>query len=427
MISRPLSPDFHSRNRLGLMNAIGADAVAIIDTSDVLERSGDYEYPFHPDPNFYYLTGVAEPEAVLVLVPGHSSADFREILFTSGTSDLVGVWEGQRLTPEEASKLSGIKQVYTLSDLSSILRRILMKYQVVFLNGDQSLGGHMSSPSARRARQLQQALPLHTLRSALPQLATQRQVKDEAEIVLIREAIDLSQRGLKRAWHHLSPGVLEYELEAELTSEFIRHGATNAFLPIVAGGPNATIMHYIKNDRAVAGGELVLFDVGAEAGFYAADISRTVPVSGVYLGRPKEVFDAVRRVQTSAIALHKPGISLLDIDVHMQRELTDELASLGLISAKEARSKESQVHLRKYYAHMSHHLGLDLHDVGEPRAVLEPGMVVTCEPGLYLKSEGIGVRLEDDILITKGGHEVLSAQIPSSPEAIEEEIKAPVK
>ena len=417
---QPLPPEFHSANRQQLAAAIGPDAVAIIDTADVLRRPGDFEYPFRPDSNFYYLTGINEPEAVLVLAPGHPNERLREVLFLRETSDFMALWAGQSLTQKQGSQQSGISSVMWLSELPQVLHRLLGDFQTVYLNDEPSYEPGPLNPAGRRAATLRTQLPTHDLRSASPILGGLRTVKTRVEIDQIRQAVDMTGRGLAKAWAQLKPGTREYTLEAELTAEFTRRGATgSAFSAIIAAGKNATVIHYATADTQVAPDDLVLFDVGAEAGYYAADISRTVPASGQFTRRQRAVYEAVYRVQQAGIALHRPGTTILEIDTAMRQLLVTEIEQLGLITAAQAASPEADQHLREYYAHISHHLGLDVHDTGNPRLKFVPGMVVTCEPGLYLPKEGIGVRLEDIVLITKTGHEVLSKAIPSAPAAIE--------
>jgi Xaa-Pro aminopeptidase len=404
--TQPLAK-FHTSNRHAFAKAMGDDAIAIIDTADVLGYL-DNELPFRPDPNFYYLTGIDEPEAVLVLVPGHSNPEARELLFTSGTNQHVSIWEGERLTTEQATRVSGLKQVLPLSELEFYLGRLLSKFQTVFLNAEESLSGSLTSPSIRRARQLRENSPLHQLRSALPQLGLQRAVKAPEEVELIRGAISITAAGLRNAWQVLKPGCHENDLVAELTAEFIRRGTNHGFQPIVASGQASTIIHYMKNLAQVGAHDLVLFDVGAQSSYYNADISRTLPASGQFTDRQRAVYEAVLKAQNAGIEHTQPGESVLSIDEKMQTVLKEEIQKLGLTD-----------NFRDYYPHISHHLGLDTHDTGDSRLVLEPGMVITCEPGLYLRDEGIGVRLEDDILITKDGCEVLSRDIPRSPDAVE--------
>jgi Xaa-Pro aminopeptidase len=397
MRDQPLPAAFHSTNRATLAQNIGDEAIAIIDTADKLVRRGDSEYPFRPDSNFYYLTGIDEPEAVLVLAPGQANAEARELLFVSGSSDHTALWEGDRHTPEQASARSGVKQVLPLADLNFYLDRLLARCQTVYLNAEESLQSVMSHPAMRRAAILRAKAPLHQYKSALPALDRQRTIKAEPEIAQIRRAIAITNQAIAQAQDRAKPGIREYALEAELIAEYTRQGATSAWPSIVAAGRNATVIHYGANSATLSAGDLVLIDTGAEYGYYTADISRTFAVSGEFKPRQQAVYDAVKRAQAAGIAAHKPGATLLEIDAVMQAVLADAVKSLGLGGP-----------LREYYPHMSHHLGLDVHDTGSPRLALEPGMVVTCEPGLYLREEGIGVRLEDDILITESGHEVLS-------------------
>ncbi|HVQ44011.1 MAG TPA: aminopeptidase P N-terminal domain-containing protein [Candidatus Saccharimonadia bacterium] len=416
----PLPADFHAANRRRLSEAIGDESIAIIDTADVLRRPGDFEHPFRPDSNFYYLTGVDEPDAVLVLAPGHPNPHLREVLFLRETSDFIALWAGQRLTQAEGTARSGVATVLWLDELEPVLGRLVGQFRTIYLNDHPTLEAGPLSPSGRRAADLRTKLPLHDLRSATSILGRLRTIKAPAEIAQIRRAVDATAAGLDRAWSALATGVPEYALEAELTAEFTRRGATgSAFGAIIGAGRHSTTIHHATSATPVAAGDLVLFDVGAEAGYYAADITRTVPAGGRFTPRQRAVYEAVYRAQQAGIKLHRPGATILEIDETMRRSLTKSLVDLGEISAKAAAGPQADEHLRPYYAHISHHLGLDVHDTGTPRLKLEPGMVVTCEPGLYLAKEGIGVRLEDDILITKTGHEVLSRSIPSAPDDIE--------
>lgn len=407
MLTTPLSSKFHIANRKKFAATLGDEAVAVIDTADQLSH-GDFEYRYRPDPNFYYLTGITEPDAVLVLAPGHANPAGRELLFISGTSERVGQWEGERLSHEQAAKISGIKTVLPLSELNFYLDRLLTKYADVYLNAPESATSIMPSPSARRARLMRDTMPLHRLRSAMPALSRQRIIKDPLEIDQIRRAVAITAAGLGAAWRILKPGCHEYGLEAELTAEFLRLGSDHSFSPIVAAGAHATVIHYMKNSGRIDKADLVLFDVGALSNFYAADISRTVPAGGSFSGRQRAVYEAVWRAQREGIKHCQPGATILSVDEHMQTILAEEINKLGLKQP-----------LRTYYPHISHHLGLDVHDTGDARTPLEPGMVITCEPGLYLREEGIGVRLEDDLLITKDGCEVLSGDIPSHPDEVE--------
>ncbi len=417
---QPLPPEFHAANRQKLAQSIGPEAIAIIDTADVLRRRGDFEYPFRPDSNFYYLTGIDEPEAVLLLAPGHPNEHLREILFLRETDDTMALWTGPRLSKKAAAERSGVQAVLDLNELKNILKHLTRQFHTIYVNADAAPEPGPLGPAARRASFLRQQLPEHKLKSCLDFLGNQRTIKAPAEIAQIRQAIEMTRSGLEKAYATLGPNLPEYDLSAELLAEFTRRGATGpAFSSIVAAGKNATIIHATPGDSLVQKNDLVLFDTAAEAGYYAADISRTVPASGHFTPRQRAVYEAVYRAQQIGIALHKPGATILSIDAAMRKHLIKELVALQLITPAQAKGSSAAKHLHKYYPHISHHLGLDVHDTGDSKLTFAPGMVVTCEPGLYLAEEGIGVRLEDDILITSTGHEVLSGSIPSAPDDIE--------
>lgn len=420
---QPLPATFYSSKRKAFSLAMEKNSIAIIDTLDLLTR-GDFEYPFHPDPNFFYLTGIPEPEAVLVMTPDHPDDRFREVLFLSGTYGHIGRWEGERLTPAEATKLSGIQTVLPLADLEPILDRLALRYDNIYLNTEETLTSEQSSPSSRRAQTLRAKLPLHQFRSATKILGGLRTVKDKAEIDQIKRAISITEVGLKAAVAHLRPGQREYEIDAVLTASYLSQGAEgHGFSPVVASGANGTIIHYFKNDSSIKDGDLVQFDTGAEVGFYTADISRSIPASGTFSPRQRAVYEAVYRTQKAAIPLHRPGASVFSINQQMQKMLIGELIGLKLITDAESKGRDALAHLAEYYPHISHHLGLDTHDTGNARETFKPGMVVTCEPGLYLAKEGIGVRLEDDLLITESDPVVLSSGIPTDPDELIDFIK----
>lgn len=418
---KPFPPDFYATSRAAIAKLVGDDAFAIIDTADVLRRAGDFEYPFRPDSNFLYLTGVDESEAVLVLAPGHPNPRMREILFLRETNEFMARWAGRRLTQEEAVALSGIKTVMWLDELEDILSRLAADYSSIFLNAQFSPLAGPAGPSERRAQALRSTLPLHTLNSLIPALSSERTVKRAPELAAIRSAIELTAAGLRAAWlAEPMPGRPEYALAAEFTGRCLVDGASGmAFSPIVAGGINATVIHHSAGSRTVSQNDLVLFDVGAEAHYYAADISRTVPASGKFSARGRQIYEVVLRAQKAGIELHKPGTTILEIDKAMRKVLLEGLVELGVLTSKQATGPQAEEHLRGYYGHISHHLGLDVHDTGRFDQPLRAGSVVTCEPGLYLPKDNIGVRLEDVVLITETGHELLSAAIPSHPDDIE--------
>jgi Xaa-Pro aminopeptidase len=411
---------FHSANRKALVKAMGHDAIGIVDTADILTRPGDYEYPFRADSNFFYLTGIAEPESVLILAPEHIDPRFREILFVTGTSDFQSTWEGERLTVTEALKISGIETVLPLGDLEPILSRLMSKYAKVFLNSEESLSAHTESPALRRARSINQSIPTKQLYSMNPLVEKLRMIKNDEEIKNIRQAIEVTKLGLLKVFATVKPGLFEYHLDAEITAEFIRNGTRHAFEPIVAAGRSSTVIHHMKNDGPISAGDVVLLDIGAAYHHYSADISRVLPADGSFSVRQRAVYDAVLRLQKVAYSLLKPGTVYSEYEQELGNYYLDELLGLKVISASERRGSEAQKVLRQHYPHRtSHFLGLDTHDVGDYSLPLQPGMVLTVEPGIYLRDEAIGIRLEDVVLITETGCEVLSKGIPSDPSEVE--------
>ena len=385
-----MTPQFHTQNRQAFAKHIGDDAIAIIDTAATITRRGDYEYPYRPDSNFYYLTGISEAQAVLILAPGQSNPKARELLFISGDSNHTSQWQGPRLAPEQASDMSGVASVLPLNDLPFYLSRLTSRFPNVSVNDDE------------RARNLRQQFPTIALSSVLPALDQLRLIKQPVEIDLIRRAAAITEQAIQVAVAALKPNQSEFELEGILIGSMLSAGARLSFDPIVAADINSTYIHYPAKVGRTSRNGLILFDVGAEFGLYAADISRTVPVSGTFTKRQQAIYDIVKKAQIVGIKAHRPGTTIAEIDALMRASQIEDLKAFGLPTTLAD------------YPHISHHLGLDVHDTGSAYTKLEPGMLVTCEPGLYLRDEGIGVRLEDDVLITTDGYELLS----SGPEVV---------
>ncbi len=375
---QPIPAANYIGRRRRLAAQLPAGSVAVIGTNPRLPRSGDTFMPYRPNSDFYYLTGIDQPEAVLVLTTDD------EWLFVKPTDEISRLWNGDSYSREQAATLSGISQVAWTTRLPYRLRQ---------LSKAKRLG----------------AKPLADF------VAAQRVIKDEAELGQIRHAIKATAAGFTNAHMHMGPDRREYAIEAQITAGFISCGAQgHAYEPIVASGPSATVLHYTRNDRQMQAGELVLIDAGAEYGWYAADVTRTFAVSRSMTERQKAVYDAVHSTQQAVIAIMKPGVSRREVGRETVRLITERLIDLGLLKAAEVEAEGGSRLYRRYYPHgVSHYLGLDVHDAGEADTVLEPGMVLTCEPGIYISEEGIGVRIEDDILITPDGNEVLTAAIPS--------------
>ena len=406
----PLPATFHAGRRQAFRRQLAMGTVAIIDTNPLLVRSRDTQMPFRPDSYFYYLSGIDQPEAVLVL----SRDD--EWLFIRETDAHMRLWDGEAYTRDEAATLSGMSQVAWTSELDGHIKKLLSSATSVQLNySEPAAEGADYAPGALRARALRRDYPGLAVETARPLLADLRLIKQPEEIAQLQSAIALTATGFKRAKKALIEGRFEYEIEAEFTHEFMKGGASgHAYEPIVAAGAASTVLHSVRNDQVLRTGELVVVDVGAEYGWYAADITRTWPVGGRFSARQLAVYEAVLQIQRATIKLMKPGAKLADIERQVGQLVTDALGQLGVITAAQAKADPKLY--RRYYPHaVSHFLGLDVHDVGDLSRPLEPGMVLTCEPGIYLADERIGVRLEDDILITASGNQNLSAKIPIKP------------
>ncbi|HSX01796.1 MAG TPA: Xaa-Pro aminopeptidase [Candidatus Saccharimonadia bacterium] len=413
---QPLPAKFHADRRRQFMAQLPAGAVAIMDTNVQLVRSRDTHMPFRPDSYFYYLTGLDRPGAVLVL------AGSEEWLFIAETDEQMRLWDGEAYTLVEAKALSGVAQVAWLRELPARLRQLVRPGASVYLNYTDAPGLPEAAyaPGALRARALRRPARGLRVSSARPALAAMRLIKQPAELAQLRQAAAITAAGFAQARRALRPELREYQLEAEFTAAFIAGGAAgHAYEPIVAGGPNATVLHYVRNDRPLAAGQLVLADVGAEYGWYAADVTRVWPVDGRLTPRQREIYQAVLEVQRAAIVLMRPGALMRDIEQAAGRHLTEQLVQLGILTRAQVTAKGGHQLYRAYCPHaISHSLGLDVHDVGDLSRPLQPGMVLTCEPGIYLKAEGLGVRLEDDILVTSHQPENLTVAIPIDPELL---------
>ena len=411
----PLSPSFHTGRRQEFARQLPANTVAIIDTNPELVRSRDVMMPFRPDSYFYYLTGIDQPGGVLVI------SQREERLFIPETDSQTRRWDGERYTQAQAQSLSGIEGVGWLAELPAYLDKLTGEADQVLLNcAVRTTDDVAYMPGAKRARSLRRQGV--NVSSARPILAVMRMTKRPEELVQIRRAVEITAAGLEAAGDLLVAGRREYEIEAALLAEFVRRGAVgHAWDPIVASGPGTTVMHYVTSGRRLQAGELVLMDVGAEYGWYSADVSRVYAVGRPMTSRQREVFEVVRDVQQYVIKQLKPGADFMELINSSDEYMTEQLVQLAVVTRAQADAQKGQeISYREryggnYYAHgfaHSHLLGLDVHDVGDHRLPLAPGMVLTCEPGIYLDDEGIGVRLEDDILITPDGNENLTAHIP---------------
>jgi len=411
------------RNRDKLIKMLKPGSLAIVNSNDEMPRSGDQTFVFRQNSDMFYLTGLDQEKCILTLCPDHPVETMREILFTVKTSDLMVTWNGYKYTLNQVREVSGIQNVKWLDDFEITLRDLMSRVQVVYLNQNEYPKFITEVPlrDARFAEKLRQEFPVHSYERLAPFITELRTLKEPEEIAQIQRACNLTNDGFRRVLKFVKPGVMEYEVEAEFTHEFIRQGGQgHAYSPIIASGSSACILHYNSNDNMCNDGELLLMDVGAEYGNYAADMTRTIPVNGKFTPRQRQVYDAVLRILKMATSMLKPGTTNEKWHAEVCKLMEKELVGLGLINKEDLRNQtaESPAFFRYYMHGTGHFLGLDVHDVGSRQVVFESGMVMTCEPAIYIPEEGIGIRLENDIMIAEEPINLMAA-IPVEPDEIE--------
>lgn len=421
---KPLSKELFIGNRNRLINQLPDNAMAIIYANDQMPRNGDQYHPYRQNSDLFFLSGIDQEKSVLILFPGCPNPKYREVLFLIETNSQIALWEGHKYTKNEADNLSGIPTIFWLDQLEVVLREMMSYAQVVYLNQNEyfKFTPEVDSRQDRYAALLREKFPLHRYERLAPLLIELRLIKQPAEIDAIQTAISITRDAFLRVLKFVEPGVREYEVEAEITHEFIRKGCFgHAYAPIVASGPHATCLHYVDNDGVCNDGDMILFDFGAEYANYAADLSRTIPVNGRFTPRQRACYQSVLNVLNKAMPLMVVGSAIDEFNHKVNVLWQHEHIALGLYSKADLDAQEDEFALcKKFYPHgTSHFMGLDVHDVGSRTAKFEPGMVLTCEPGIYIQEEGIGIRLENDVLITDGGPVNLMADIPIDPDEIE--------
>ena len=420
----PIDPALFIKHRQQLAAKLQPDSVAIVHAADPLTTNGDGAVRYVPAADLFWLTGIEQIESILVLAPDAIHPAHREMLFIRKPNANVETWEGHSLTKEEAQEISGIDTILWAEDFSSTLHPILVDKTHVFLNTNEHGRADFEAETRdlRMARQLLHRYPIHSFQRLAPILHSLRAVKSSIEVDIIRDAIAITKHGLDKVLSHLKPGVKEYELEADLIGEFTRQRAIMGYEPIVASGKNACTLHYIDNTSTCEEGDLLLIDVGANHANYTADVTRVFPVSGRFTPRQKELYLAVLRVLQSSIQRTVIGTTLSRWKWDAQHQMAEELRALGLINQAEYES--DSLHnpaCKKFFMHgLGHSLGLGVHDPTPMDGPLEDGWVMTVEPGLYLPDEGIGIRLENDVLVTEDGPVDLCREIPLDPDDVED-------
>jgi len=411
-------------NRKKFSSSLKPNSLAVFVSNDVMPTNADGSMGFRQNSDLFYLSGIDQEDTILVIYPDVKDGRHREILFVKETSELIAIWEGAKLNKNEATKVSGIEHVYWHHEFEKVMRPFFFQAETIYLNTNEHTRNSIKTETAQERfnKEIHAKYPLHEYRRSAPIMQRIRAVKSTREIDLIQKACDITEKGFRRVLQFLKPGVWEYEIEAEFIHEFIRNRSQGfAYTPIVASGKNACVLHYIENNQQCKDGEVLLLDVAAEYANYASDLTRSVPVNGKYTKRQKEVYNAVLRVHRASVKLLLPGQTFEKYNKAVGELMTEELLQLGLLKKDDVKNQDpSWPAFKKYFMHgNSHFLGLDVHDVGFFHEPMQPGMVFTVEPGIYIREEGLGIRIENNILITTNGQLDLMKNIPIEADEIE--------
>lgn len=412
-------------NRKKFVQHMAPQTVAVFNSNDIYPVSADSTMPFQQHRDIFYLSGADQEESILVLFPDASNEAHREILFLRETNEHIAVWEGAKLTKEQATAVSGIKTVYWIQQFPTIFKQLMAEATGIYLNTNEHLRADttVQTREDRFIIQVKQEYPAHQVHKSAPIMHRIRSVKDPIELALIQTACNITEKGLRRLLGFVKPGVWEYEIEAELAHEFLRNRSKGfAYTPIVATGKNACVLHYIDNISQCQAGEVILLDIAAEYANYSSDLTRCLPISGRFTARQREVYDAVLRVKNAAQSLLVPGTILGEYQKEVGRLMESELLGLKLLDTTDIKNQDPNwPAYKKYFMHgTSHFMGLDTHDVGLWNEPIKAGMVFTCEPGIYIPEEGLGIRIEDDLVVRdSGGPFNLMANIPIEADEIE--------
>jgi Xaa-Pro aminopeptidase len=419
----PINPELFHLNRDRLRQLMEPNSLAVLNANDVMPTNADGSMGFIQNADLFYLTGIHQEESILLLAPNAYDERLREVLFLREPEAELMIWEGHKLSKDEAHRISGIRNVQWLCDFPAIFRQLMCEADLVYLNSNehQRAKPEVETRDARFINNCQQKYPLHQYRRLAQLMHQLRVVKSPIEVEKIRQACAITARGFARVLKLVKPGVNEAEVEAEYAHEFIRSGGGFAYPPIIATGANNCVLHYVQNDQVCQKGQLLLLDVAAGYGNFVSDLTRTIPVSGRFTRRQRQVYQAVLRMFRQMQRNLTPGKTILDLRRECEALASEECIKLGLLKPAQVRRQDpDNPAVKKYFMHgVSHPLGLDVHDVLYHHYRIQPGWILTCEPALYLPEEGFGVRLENTVLITEQGTQDLMADIPIEPDEIE--------
>lgn len=424
---RKINNELFKLNRKRLIKELKPGSVAVFNANDIMPTNADGTMRFRQNSDLFYLTGVDQEETILVLCPDYPDKKLREVLFVRETNEQIATWEGHKLTKEEAREVSGIETVLWTSDYQRVFNTMMVMggVELVYLNTNEHYRADVlvESRDSRFIKWCKEKYPLHQYTRIAPLMSKLRAVKSRYELEQMQEACNITEKAFRRILKFVKPGVKEYEIEAEFVHEFVRNGSRGfAYEPIIASGSNSCVLHYIENNKVCKAGDVLLLDVGAEYANYNADMTRTIPVNGKFTKRQKDVYNAVLRVKRTAYKLLRPGTVYFDYHKEVQKVMESELLKLKLIDKTDIKNqKPERPVVMKYFMHgTGHHLGLDVHDTGNMFDKMKEGMVWTVEPGIYIREEGLGIRLENNVVITKTGVKDLMKNIPIEAEEIED-------
>jgi Xaa-Pro aminopeptidase len=420
----PIDSKLFIENRKRFSKKLKPNSIALFVSNDIMPTNGDGVMGFVQNSDLFHLSGIDQEDTILLIFPDAKEATHREILFVRETNETIATWEGEKLTKEQAKKVSGIATIHWTSHFTQVLQSIIFQVQNIYLNSNEHPRYHglMETAEMRFNKGIMKDYPLHIIERSAPMMHQLRVIKQKQEIELIKQACGITKKGFERILSFVKPGVMEYEIEAELIHEYIRNRSRGfAYTPIIASGKSACVLHYNDNNKPCNSGEVILIDAAAEYGNYASDLTRCLPVSGKFTKRQKQVYNAVLRVMKAAIKMLKPGNTFKEYNKAVGELMEKELMDLGLLKKEDIKKQNPALPAyKKYFMHgTSHFLGLDVHDVGDYTLPMQAGMVLTCEPGIYIPQENLGIRLENNILITSKGPVDLMADIPVEADEIE--------
>ena len=420
----PLDPTIFTNNRKRFKEKMVKNAIAIFNSNDEMPANGDSLHPFQQNSDLFWLSGILQEDTMVILYPDNPDPKFREVLVLIRPNELKEKWDGKRLRAEEAKKMSGFETIVWLDSVEGLLQPWLHQADHIYLNTNENDRKHtdVQSRDYRFAEEMKSQYPAHNYERSAKILKELRGVKLKEEIKVVQKAIDITHNAFERILKVIRAGIMEYEIEAEVVHSFLSQGASGeAYDSIIASGDRARTLHYIANNQECKDGELILMDFGARYGNYCADLSRTVPVNGKFTKRQAEVYNACLHLHNYAKSLLKPGISIIDYTDKVGEEATKIFIGLGILSEADVKNedKENRAYRKYLYHGISHHLGIDVHDLGTRTGPLQPGMLLTVEPGIYIEQEQIGIRIENNLWITESGNKDLMEKIPITVEQIE--------